>query len=252
MSEANRTVIWWSSGAASVVAAKLTLEVDPKAICVRCETANEDEDNYRFDAEASAALGVFVHAINSDKYASVPDVWDKRRFMSGPKGAPCTTEMKVAPRLKFQRPTDLHVFGYTADRDDVERFERFKTNFFEVKAVAPLIEKGITKAAALAMVERMGLVLPRTYAMGFPNANCLQTGCVKATSPDYWSLLRLRFPNRFEAMAARSRSIGARLARINGERVFIDEIPTDWPVTQPIAPYCDFLCALAEKDAKSS
>jgi hypothetical protein len=248
MSAQNRTVIWWSSGAASFIAAKLTLGDNPDAIFVRCDTANEDEDNYRFDADAASALGVSVHTIRSDEYSSVPDVWERRRFMSGPRGAPCTTEMKVAPRLQFQRPTDVHVFGYTADGDDVERFKRFKANFFEVRAVAPLIEKGITKAAALAMVERMGLALPRTYAMGFPNANCLQTGCVKATSPDYWSLLRLRFPERFASMAERSRRIGARLARINNERVFIDEIPADWPVTQPIAPYCDFLCALAEQD----
>lgn len=73
-------------------------------------------------------------------------------------------------------------------------------------------------------------------------------GSVKATSPDYWSLFRLRFPDRFAAQAERSRRIGARLTRINDERIFIDEIPADWPVLNPIAPACDFLCALAEMD----
>lgn len=97
------------------------------------------------------------------------------------------------------------------------------------------------------MLLRASIQPPRTYAMGFPNANCLKTGCVKATSPDYWSLFRLRFPERFTAMAERSRRIGARLTRINDERIFIDEIPADWPTLSPEAPMCDFLCILAEQ-----
>lgn len=129
------------------------------------------------------------------------------------------------------------------------RGNRLRENYFELDARAPLIEHGITKAASLAMVERAGLELPRSYAMGFPNANCLQTGCVKATSPDYWSLYRHHFPENFARTAAYAREIGARLTRINGERRFIDEIPTDWPMTNPIIPACDFLCALSELEA---
>jgi len=49
-----------------------------------------------------------------------------------------------------------------------------------------------------------------------------------------------------------AREIGARLARINGERVFIDDIPADWPTTDPIAPHCDFLCVLAGKDMEDA
>jgi len=71
---------------------------------------------------------------------------------------------------------------------------------------------------------------------------------VKATSPNYWALVRLHYPEQFERMAKQSRELGARLARLNGERVFIDEIPTDWPATQAIAPECDFLCGLAEQE----
>lgn len=245
----DRTLIWWSTGAASFVAAQLTLRDNPDAIIVRCETNNEDPDNYRFEADAMRRLNTSVTLIKSDEYDDVWDVWQKRRFMAGIAGAPCTSEMKIAPRVAFQRPNDIHVFGYTADREDVERFDRLKENFFELKVRAPLIELGITKAASLAMVQNAGVVLPRSYAMGFPNANCLQTGCVKATSPDYWSLYRHHFPENFARTAAYAREIGARLTRIKGERIFIDEIPADWPMTNPIIPACDFLCALAEKEA---
>ena len=110
----------------------------------------------------------------------------------------------------------------------------------------PLIDKGVTKAACLEMVTRAGLKLPLTYAQGFPNANCLP--CPKATSPAYWALVRKHYPDRFNRMATLSRELGARLARVKDERVFIDEIPADQPMTNPIVPSCDFLCAIAEMD----
>lgn len=247
----SRTLIWWSTGAASFVSAQLTLRENPEAVIVRCETNNEDPDNYRFEADAMRRLNRSVTLLKSAEYDNVWDVWQRRRFMAGPKGAPCTSAMKIAPRLEFQKPDDLHVFGYTADRNDVERFERLKENYFELKVRAPLIEAGITKAATLALVQKAGLELPRSYAMGFPNANCLQTGCVKATSPDYWSLYRHHFPENFKRTAAYAREIGARLTRINDERIFIDEIPEDWPMTNPIIPACDFLCAIMEQELET-
>jgi hypothetical protein len=241
-----RTIVWWSTGAASAVAAALILAEDRDAIIARCETANEDEDNYRFEADVMRRLNASVTILKSDEYASVPDVWEKRRYMSGVAGAPCTAAMKIAPRLAFQRPYDLHVFGYTADGPDVERFARLQETYPELSVRAPLIERGITKEGSLAIVEGWGVALPRSYALGFPNANCLRTGCVRATSPDYWSLFRKEFPERFAGTASMSREIGCRLTRIKNERLYIDEIPADWPTRNAIAPSCDFLCHLAE------
>jgi hypothetical protein len=172
--------------------------------------------------------------------------------MAGIHGEVCTVEMKLAPRLAFQEPTDVHVFGYTADKPDIERFHRFKDNYPELTVLAPLIEARLTKAACLAIVEGWGVTLPRSYEMGFPNANCLRTGCVKATSPSYWALYRQRFPENFARTAAYAREIGARLTRIRGQRVFIDEIPTDWPTTNPIVPACDFLCHLVETEMEAA
>lgn len=240
-----RTLIWWSTGAASYAAAKLALRKWPNAILCRCETGNEDEDNYRFERDVTRRLNREITLLRSSEYKDVWDVWSRRKYMSGPHGAPCTGEMKVAPRVEFQRLTDRHVFGYTADADDVKRLENLRKSFFELEIHAPLIDAGITKAGTLAIVEQDGLALPRSYAMGFPCANCLQTGCSKASSPDYWSLFRYHFPDRFARTASLSRELGARLARVNGERVYIDEIPADWPMTQPIAPVCDFLCSIA-------
>lgn len=245
-----RVLAWVSGGAASIVAAKLAIRLYGihRVELVRCETANEDPDNHRFEREASVWLGKDITLLRSDRYDSVWDVWQQRRFMAGPSGAPCTMFMKVEPRLAYQRPDDLHIFGYTADGRDRKRFETLRQNYFELKVRAPLIESGITKAATLAMIQSAGIALPRSYAMGFPNANCLGTGCVKATSPGYWSLYRHHFPDRFERTATYSRELGKRLVQIGGRRRFLDELPPDWPTLKPVAPACDFLCQHAERE----
>lgn len=238
-----RTLCWVSAGAASAVAAMMTLRENPDALLVYCETGAEDEDNARFLGDFERRAGREVIRLRSDEYPDTWAVWEDRRFLAGIAGAPCTSELKIAPRLAFQQPDDVHVFGYTCDAADQARAKRFRLNWSDLDIRTPLIDAGIDKRACLAMVESWGIRPPRVYAMGFQNANCIP--CVKATSPDYWSLVRLRFPAQFQRMAKLSRELGARLTRINDERIFIDEIPADWPVTNPIQPSCDFLCALA-------
>jgi hypothetical protein len=247
--EQPRTLIWFSQGAASAIAARIELRSNDQAELVRCETNNEHPDNYRFESDVVRWLNRPVVVLMSAKYESVPDVWDDRRYMAGVDGAPCTVEMKIAPRLAYQRPTDIHVFGYTADKEDVLRAGRLRENYPELRIKTPLIDAGVTKQACLAMLERAGIEPPASYALGFPNANCLGTGCVKATSPNYWALYREHFPENFAKTAATARRLGVRLCRVRGERTFIDDIPGDWPTTDPIVPACDFLCVLAEETA---
>jgi len=231
-----------SAGAASAVAAKLT----PGATLAYCETGSEHPDNERFLADVSAWCDRPIERIRSDKYASTWDVFEKRRYLAGIEGALCTVEMKVMPRLAWQRPSDIHVFGYTADGPDVARAKRLRENYFEMTIKTPLIERGINKAACLAMIQNAGIALPPMYALGFQNNNCIP--CVKATSPSYWALVRKNFPAEFERMAKLSRELDVRLCRIDGERSFIDEIPANHATTDPIQPSCDFLCHLAEQD----
>lgn len=244
----SRHLGWFSDGIASAITCKLLLKEQPTALIVHCDTGSEDEDNARFRADCERWLDVEIVTLRNPNFRDNYDVWTKRRYMSGIGGAPCTMEQKVAPRLAFQQPGDVHVFGYTWDSNDRRRFDAFRENYPDLIARAPLIEREITKANCLAMMQDTGIEPPRTYAMGFPNANCLQTGCVKATSPDYWSLFRQVFPERFAKTAALAREIGCRLARINDERVFIDDIPADWPTLNPVAPACDFLCHINGQD----
>lgn len=239
-----RVVSWFSCGAASAVATKL---IAPDVIAY-CDTAAEDEDNLRFMRDCEQWFGKPVTRLKNEKWEGTWHLWEKRKYLSGHDGAPCTGELKVAPRLLFQKPDDIHVFGYTADAKDVQRADSLREHWPELRIVTPLIDRGINKAACLAMIENAGIAPPRVYAMGFQNANCIP--CVKATSPAYWALVRKEFPMQFQRMADLSRSLSARLSRIGGKRIFIDEIPADHPTTEPLAPECDFLCSLAEQEFK--
>lgn len=241
-----RTISWFSCGAASAVATRLTLRGTPDATVAYCETGAEHPDNARFMADCVRWFNAPVERLKSDKYSDTWDVWEKTRWLAGVDGARCTIELKVEPRLLFQRPDDVHVFGYTADGPDSKRADSLRANYPELTISTPLIERGIKKDACLAMIERAGIKLPPMYAMGFHNNNCIP--CVKATSPAYWALVRQRFPDKFDRMAKLSRDLDVRLCRINDERRFIDEIPMDHPTINPIQPSCDFLCHIAETE----
>lgn len=255
-----RRVRWFSDGAASAVATKFDIQehgVDAGPVVI-CDTGSEDKDNYRFRAECEEWFGCKITVIKSEKYNSTWEVWEDRSYISGIAGAPCTGELKFVPRLNFERPGDIHIFGYTADAHDKKRAKRLVGEFLPGCFETPLIQKHITKANCLALLQGAGIDQPRTYAMGFPNANCLESGCAKAQSPDYWALHRKFFPAGFAHTAAVARRLGVKMAIIGREklpdgtykniRAYIDDIPLDQPTTNPIAPTCDLLCSINAKD----
>ena len=195
--------------------------------------AEEDADNLRFRADVESWLGVPVETVSSSRYLtnSAVDVWEKRKFMSGPKGAPCTIELKKMARQEWEKNNraDWHVLGFTAD--EKTRHDRFVLT--ERSNVLPvLIDAGITKAECYRILLAAGLKLPRVYDMGYPNANCI--GCVKATSPTYWNHVRKMHPDVFAARAEQSRRIGARLVRVNNQRLFLDELDPE-AIGRPMA-----------------
>lgn len=245
----SRVVVWFSCGAASAVAAKLTLKDLPDAVLAYCETNAEHPDNERFLADCERWFGKPVTRLSSAEYIDTWHVWEDRRYIAGIAGAPCTGALKKAPRIAFQQPGDMHVFGYTSNEKD--RAKLFVKNNPDLASRFPLIERQLDKQACLAMVQGAGIALPIMYGLGFHNNNCIP--CPKATSPNYWSAIRKHFPDHFARMNKLSRDLGARLVILRREegkniRGFIDEIPADWPTLNPIAPACDFLCHIAEQD----
>lgn len=238
------TTIAWVDGVNSAVMAFLALQEDPSIEVAHCDLGSSvHEDSHRFIDDLEKWYGKPITRLRSEKYASIDEVFEARRYLSGIHGAPCTGEMKIVPRMNHERPWDEHLWGYAADKADAKRFTNMQENFPLLNQRAPLVERGLTKADTHSILSLFGIKRPYVYEIGMPNGNCL--GCVKATSPNYWALIRQHFPEVFARRAEQSRRFGARLTRIKGERVFIDEIPADWPTTMRGQKFggCGFHCA---------
>jgi hypothetical protein len=219
-----RTVIWFSCGAASAVAAKIAVENGDNVHVVYCDTlAEEHPDNRAFLKRIEEWIDHPIEIIRSTEYASISDVFERTRYMAGIKGARCTVEMKKIPRFQYQEPDDLHVFGLTADEG--KRIVNFEANNPELSLWWNLREHNITKADCYMALTRAGVALPAMYSLGFKNSNCI--GCVKATSAKYWANVRRYFPKVFALRAEQSRNLGVRLTRLHGVRIFLDELPLD-------------------------
>lgn len=221
MTTRRRTIAWFSCGAASAVAAKLAVQKYPACEVVYCDTlATENTDNARFFQDVQQWIGKQITVIKSTKYADVDEVFERERYMAGIRGARCTVEMKKAPRMAYQRPDDLHIFGYTAD--EPKRIKDFCANNPELDLEWILSDRFIRKVDCYRILREADIALPEMYALGFEHNNCL--GCVKATSPAYWRRIAKHFPEVFARRAKLSREINARLVRVDGERIFLDEM----------------------------
>lgn len=249
-----RIVCWFSHGAASAVATKLTIAEHghDRVTVALIDTGSEHPDNLRFRAEAEAWFDHPILVLQSEKYASTWDVWEQRRFLNGPHGALCTAELKKKVRFAFERPDDVQVFGYTADKADAARAVRFREQNPGVTLVTPLIERGLTKSDCLALVERQGIELPAMYRLGYSNNNCVP--CVKG-GIGYMNKIRRDFPDEFWRLARIEREIGHSALRENdpngtGKRsLWLDELDPDRGNHADEPDFeCGLMCAIAEGD----
>ena len=157
--------VWFSCGAASAVAAKQTLErygSDHTIRIINNPVIEEDSDNRRFLKDVERWLNHPIELAHNPKFpnCSAVEVWSKRKFMSGPHGAPCTIELKKEARKHWETTNhvDWHVLGFTLDEKN--RHERFiqteRTNVLPV-----LIDTGTTKKDCYSIIQKAGIELRR-------------------------------------------------------------------------------------------
>ena len=243
----SRIVCWFSCGAASAVATKLAIAqyAGQEIIIARCIVKEEHPDNDRFAADCEKWFGLPITNMINEKYnGSIVEVADKRQYVSGINGAPCTLLLKKKVREDFQLPTDKHVFGYCAEEQD--RWDDF-LDANNIDAASPLIDRGLEHSDCLAMIENAGIRLPDMYALGYKHNNCI--GCWKAGGQGYWNKIKVDFPLIFEVRAEQSRRIGARLLNVNNVHKFLDEIEIgagDYQKEPEIQ--CGIFCEMAQKE----
>lgn len=221
-------VVWFSCGAASAVAARMTVDKYPfcNVRIVNNPIAEEDEDNRRFLKDVERWLDLPIEsAINADfPDSSCNTVWKQRKYMAGPQGAPCTMKLKKGARQQWENRNhfDWIVLGFTSE--ERKRHDRFALT--ERDNVLPvLIDADVSKDDCYRIVRQAGIKLPKMYTMGYPNANCV--GCVKATSPTYWNHVRKMHPEVFKERADLEKKLGANLVRYKGKRIQLHDLPAD-------------------------
>ena len=219
--------VWFSNGAASAVAAKLTIEKygdTHNILIVNNPIKEEHEDNIRFRNDVEKWINHPIISATNPKFpnCSIVEVFDKQKNVSGVHGAPCTLELKKKARYQFEleHEIDWHVLGFTLE--EKHRHERFV--YGERSNVIPvLIESKLTKYDCFDILHKAGIKRPEIYEMKFPNANCI--GCVKSQSPTYWNMVRKNFPEVFAQRAEQSRRLNCKLVKYKGDRIFLDELP---------------------------
>ena len=207
----DRIVSWFSCGAASAVATKLVL-IDNDVTINYCEVEEEHPDNERFLKDCENWFGQKINIMGADEYQrSIHKVFEKKRYLCGVGGAPCTKALKKQLRLDTQLANDIQVFGYTVEEQ--HRVDRFIDANNEVHIITPLIDRGLTKQDCLAMIVDANIDLPEMYLLGYKNNNC--RGCVKASSPKYWAKIKQDFKPEFDRMVRQEENIGASICKID-------------------------------------
>lgn len=193
-----RIVSQFSCGAASAVATKLALAQFPANpfVILRAWILEEHEDNDRFSLECEKWFGHPITIVKDEIYgASAVEVFRRKRFIKGRNWAPCSVALKRDVLNAAMLPIDILVLGYTAEEQD--RLDGFLDGNNGRTVVCPLIDRGLTKADCLTMVERAGIELPVMYRKGYNNNNC--RCCVKG-GMGYMNRQRVDFPEHYEAL----------------------------------------------------
>jgi hypothetical protein len=240
----NKTIAWFSCGAASAVATKLLLQENPNIEIIYQDTGSEHPDNIRFLKDCEKWFGKKILILKSDKYTDIWDVFSKTKYLVGPSGARCTTELKKLVARRYIEFGDVEYFGYTIE--EKHRVARFKEHNPERMIRTILIEKWLTKDDCLGMLKKAGIEIPVMYTLGFLNNNCI--GCPKG-GMGYWNLIREHFPSVFNRMASVERDIGISIIRKETKHgrvsIYLDELePNAGNILKEPNISCGLMCEI--------
>ena len=232
-----KKVCWLSAGVSSFIAGYLAEGVD-EFIYINVE--DQHPDSMRFIKDCEQFLEKPVTILKST-YGSVERVVKQFRYINGVYGARCTQVLKKRVRKEWEdknKEYDItYVWGF--DLEEQHRAEQLLESMPEFNHEFPLIDKMLTKEDAHAILDRLGILRPAMYDMGYQNNNCI--GCVKG-GMGYWNKIRKDFPEVFERRAKLEREIGH--SCIKG--VFLDELdPERGRMEDEIMQDCGIMCYLA-------
>jgi 3'-phosphoadenosine 5'-phosphosulfate sulfotransferase (PAPS reductase)/FAD synthetase len=250
--EIKRVVSWFSCGATSAIATKLTIEkykdIYPIVIAY-CDTGSEHPDNKRFLKDCEKWYGQEITILKNPKFNDIYDVFADAKFIANKQGARCSLELKKTVRQNFEDVEfDLQIFGF--DLNEKRRAKNFKKNNPLVMTEFPLIDNNISKSDCILQLINADIEIPIMYKMVYKNNNCI--GCVKGAA-GYWNKIKKDFPEIFEKTAQIEEEYGAKLlVQWNGEKLVhitmreLKETTGNYKSELPIE--CGFVCGTGDND----
>lgn len=232
-------VCWLSAGVSSFVAGWLERKSIDKYIYIDLD--DQHPDSMRFIKDCEKALGKEVEILKSE-YGSVENCV---RMFNGFKHAytgfaPCTNWLKKRVRKEWEdEHWDINItYVWGMDSTEEKRAERLKDGMQHFEHQFPLIERGIDKQEAHAILNQLGIKRPAMYDLGYNNNNCI--GCIKG-GMGYWNKIREDFPETFKKRAELERAVNHSI--IKG--VYLDELePGRGRMSEEITTECDIFCML--------
>lgn len=202
-------VIFFSGGVCSFLAAHRVLQSVSSKRCLLlfCDTHVEDEDCYRFIAEAAQFLNCRLQIISDGR--TPWQVFRHERIIGNNFADPCSRHLKrrLARRWLNEHCDPAHTTLYLGlawyERHRIDKNQRawhpWTTNYPMV--ADPLLDH----CEMLAAVKAVGLTPPRLYELGFNHNNC-GGACVKAGKAN-WRLLLEKLPWRYAGHEEEERNL---------------------------------------------
>lgn len=216
----NPVIAWWSGGITSAVACHLAIKLfgGDNVKIVFIDTRNEDDDTYRFKIDCENWYVKEIETITNEKYKDISEVWFAFKSLNVAHGAICSSELKRAMRIRYQKENafSFQVFGF--DIYEPKRARAMTANYRGSNPIYTLLLYGLSKPDCVEIIKNEGIKIPDAYILGLNNNNCLKTGCVQG-GIGYWQLYKILFPERFDKMAW----VEHELTRITGTPVTINK-----------------------------
>ncbi|XQE81547.1 hypothetical protein ACN24L_25020 [Streptomyces microflavus] len=216
-----RHVVMWSGGITSWATARHVVAEHGAAstTLLFADTHAEDEDLYRFNALATAQLGVPLTRVADPRGRDPWDVFEDKRWLGNTRLAHCALELKLKPSrdwlTQHTDPADT-VLYVGLDWSEPQRIPENRAGWAPWRVEYPLTEPPYRDKDQLrADARTAGLPDPRLYRLGFAHNNC-GGACVKGGQAQWVRLLAV-LPDRY----ARAERAEQKMRRLLGKDVSI-------------------------------
>jgi hypothetical protein len=212
-----RHVVMWSGGITSWATARHVIEEHgtDSTTLLFADTNAEDEDLHRFNAEASAQLGMQIVRVADAAERDPWQVFEDKQWIGNTRIAQCSHALKQDPcRAWLTANTDpadttLHV---GIDWTETHRIPGIVAGWAPWTVDFPLTRPPYRdKHDLFAEARSVGIRRPRLYELGFEHNNC-GGACVKGGQAQ-WAQLLAVFPARYAKAEAFEERMRAKLGK---------------------------------------